>query len=269
MEINLKNSKFYILLTGIFLGLIFLVIMPYFSYINLSKEIKNLQIQKTEIKSRETALDKKIKKSINLKMKKEELNEKNIILFEKKSFSSPTELHEIISLIATKNNLKILAVSRIETSKIEFSGDIKNFKKISIPFAVSGNIKDIKKFIDDVDNSEKNISFIERTVNLKYPTKIIPKTLFDFNATGYLFSINSEDEDNPNSEVVNATYVILNDKIYFALNFSNGLRKVFTKNTSINYNNSTLNIEIKNKTISVFDENNENIFIKTIQTTTK
>lgn len=229
----------------IFIGL--WMILTYKLLIKPYSEIKNKKKQKISLEIRVKKAEKELEKTEKIYIKKDEENKKERIEYEiyennllKKGFQNSGKMKEYIYQSLKKNRITTNIIGSIEksdTTKKERKG------KVYIPYSITGEEENILKWIKEIENSNKLISFTDTPfqfhkdennikINLKVSGYILNDTLKEKNIKNIekekIFYIYSEKEILTEKNIIE-----INGKTYMILKFKNGKRKIFADGEEI------------------------------------
>lgn len=236
----------FLLLISIFIAgfiLYLLVFSPFKNYMEKREKLETLQTKiKKENKINQANNQRYNKLSQELEKLKDYYN--NLAKTSKeRSFKNVSSFEKFISETAESHNLTIETIGRIER--------IDKNDKIYIPYIINGDARDIFSFIEELEKSDKKISFTDSHTQISFnsQTKIVTKissVVFNF--------VENNIEDNSlltiselsNKKISNIKYLKFNSKIYIIINYKDGSKNIFYEGEEFISNNLKYKIILEN-----------------------
>lgn len=229
----------------IFIGL--WMILTYKLIIEPYNEIQNKKKQKLSLEVKVKKAEKELGETEKIYQKKSEENKKEKAEYEiyektllERGFQNSGKMEEYIYQKSKGNKIIIEVIGSIEksgTTEKERKG------KVYIPYSITGEEKNILKWIREIENSEKLISFTDTPFqfhknenNIKINLKI----------SGYILNDTPKEKNikiaekekifytyNEKEMMTEKNIIEINGKIYMIIKFKNGKRKIFTHGEEI------------------------------------
>lgn len=140
-------------------------------------------------------------------------------------------------------NLTIETIGRVEK--------ISETDKIYIPYIISGDISDIFLFIEELENSDKKISFTDSITQIS----TLPQGRLTTKISSNVLNITNKDIKEEkffpisklnNQKITKIKYLNFNNRIYIIVNYKNNSKNIFYVGEEIVFDNSKYRIILEN-----------------------
>ena len=215
-----------------------LVLSPFQNYLQKRERVSSLEIKTRKEMKQNQANNQRYKKLLEELEETEKyysnLEEKT----KKKSFKNISSFEKFISEKSNFYNLTIETIGRVEK--------ISETDKIYIPYIISGDISDIFLFIEELENSDKKISFTDSTLpqgrlTTKMSSNVLNITNKDIKEEKF-FPISKLN----NQKITKIKYLNFNNRIYIIVNYKNNSKNIFYVGEEIVFDNSKYRIILEN-----------------------
>ncbi|MDD7261612.1 hypothetical protein [Fusobacterium sp. FSA-380-WT-2B] len=161
----------------------------------------------------------------------------------KKSFKNISSFEKFISEKSNFYNLTIETIGRVEK--------ISETDKIYIPYIISGDISDIFLFIEELENSDKKISFTDSITQIS----TLPQGRLTTKISSNVLNITNKDIKEEkffpisklnNQKITKIKYLNFNNRIYIIVNYKNNSKNIFYVGEEIVFDNSKYRIILEN-----------------------
>lgn len=220
-----------------------LVLSPFQNYLQKRERVSSSEIKTRKEMKQNQANNQRYKKLLEELEETEKyysnLEEKT----KKKSFKNISSFEKFISEKSNFYNLTIETIGRVEK--------ISETDKIYIPYIISGDISDIFLFMEELENSDKKISFTDSITQIstlpqgrlttKISSNVLNTTDNDTEEKGF-FPISKLS----NQKITKIKYLNFNNRIYIMVNYKNNSKNIFYVGEEIVFDNSKYRIILEN-----------------------
>lgn len=219
-----------------------LVLSPFQNYLQRER-VSSLEIKTRKEMKQNQANNQRYKKLLEELEETEKyysnLEEKT----KKKSFKNISSFEKFISEKSNFYNLTIETIGRVEK--------ISETDKIYIPYIISGDISDIFLFIEELENSDKKISFTDSITQIS----TLPQGRLTTKMSSNVLNITNKDIKEEkffpisklnNQKITKIKYLNFNNRIYIIVNYKNNSKNIFYVGEEIVFDNSKYRIILEN-----------------------
>ncbi|MDU1911005.1 hypothetical protein [Fusobacterium sp.] len=230
-----------------------LIIEPY-------NEIQNKKKQKLSLEVKVKKAEKELGETEKIYQKKFEENKKEKAEYEiyektllERGFQNSGKMEEYIYQKSKKNRITTEIIGSIEksgTTEKESKG------RVYVPYSITGEEKNILNWVEEIENSEKLVSFTDTPFQFyKNENNIIKINL---KISGYILNDTPKEKNEKITEKEKIFYaynekeimaekniVEINGKVYMIIKFKSGKRKIFTHGEEIRKDNKQYILKIE------------------------
>lgn len=220
-----------------------LVLSPFQNYLQKRERVSSLEIKTRKEMKQNQANNQRHKKLLEELEETEKyysnLEEKT----KKKSFKNISSFEKFISEKSNFYNLTIETIGRVEK--------ISETDKIYIPYIISGDISDIFLFIEELENSDKKISFTDSITQIS----TLPQGRLTTKMSSNVLNITNKDIKEEkffpisklnNQKITKIKYLNFNNRIYIIVNYKNNSKNILYVGEEIVFDNSKYRIILEN-----------------------